>query len=147
MKIYRPLWKEGTLLSPQQFQQQAAWESFRSAGISALVTPFPWGVEKIALNDSLLTSGLLQISQLRLWLDDGSLIDAQISDLPPQSRALDPARLAGIDAVTVVIALPHMQPGTAATHGCASPCRCGYSLSPGWESSGVSSWGVPVYWA
>lgn len=111
MKIYRPLWKEGTLLSPQQFQQQAAWESFRSAGISALVTPFPWGVEKIAFNDSLLTSGLLQISQLRLWLDDGSLIDAQISDLPPQSRALDPAQLAGIDAVTVVIALPHMQPG------------------------------------
>ncbi|MDK9587242.1 type VI secretion system baseplate subunit TssK, partial [Lelliottia sp. V86_10] len=30
MKIYRPLWNEGALLSPQQFQQQAEWESFRS---------------------------------------------------------------------------------------------------------------------
>ncbi|EJT0293531.1 type VI secretion system baseplate subunit TssK, partial [Salmonella enterica] len=27
MKIYRPLWNEGALLSPQQFQQQAEWES------------------------------------------------------------------------------------------------------------------------
>ncbi|XWR67818.1 hypothetical protein AHYW_000900 [Providencia manganoxydans] len=28
MKIYRPLWNEGALLSPQQFQQQAQWEAF-----------------------------------------------------------------------------------------------------------------------
>lgn len=111
MKIYRPLWNEGALLSPQQFQQQAEWESFRNAGVSALASPFPWGVEKIGFNESLLSSGLIQISQLRLWLEDGSLIDAQRSDLPPPPRELDPVLLAGMDAVTVVIALPHMQPG------------------------------------
>ena len=86
MKIYRPLWNEGALLSPQQFQQQAEWESFRSAGASALASPFPWGVEKIEFNDTLLSSGLIQITQLRLWLEDGSLIDAQRSDLPPAPR-------------------------------------------------------------
>ncbi|EHO4694996.1 type VI secretion system baseplate subunit TssK [Escherichia coli] len=64
MKIYRPLWSEGVLLSPQQFQQQTEWESFRSAGISALASPFPWGVEKVELNDSLLSSGLIQIVAL-----------------------------------------------------------------------------------
>jgi len=111
MKIYRPLWNEGALLSPQQFQQQTEWESFRSAGVSALVSPFPWGVEKIEFNDSLLSSGLIQVSQLRLWLDDGTLIDAQRSDLPPAPRELDPSQLAGLDAVTVVIALPHLQSG------------------------------------
>lgn len=111
MKIYRPLWNEGALLSPQQFQQQAEWETFRSAGVSALASPFPWGVEKIGFSESLLSSGLLQISPLRLWLDDGSLIDAQQSDLPPPPRELDQALLADLDAVTVVIALPHMQPG------------------------------------
>lgn len=105
MKIYRPLWNEGALLSPQQFQQQAEWESFRNAGVSALASPFPWGVEKIGFNESLLSSGLIQISQLRLWLEDGSLIDAQRSDLPPPPRELDPVLLAGLDAVTVVIAL------------------------------------------
>ena len=113
MKIYRPLWNEGDLLSPQQFQQQAEWESFRGAGASALASPFPWGVEKIEFNDSLLPSGLIQITQLRLWLDDGSLIDAQRSDLPPRPRELDASQLAGLDSVTVVIALPHMQPGKA----------------------------------
>ena len=111
MKIYRPLWSEGVLLSPQQFQQQTEWESFRSAGISALASPFPWGVEKVELNDSLLSSGLIQITQLRLWLEDGTLIDAQRSDLPPVPRELDAGQLADHDAVTVVIALPHMQPG------------------------------------
>ena len=113
MKIYRPLWNEGALLSPQQFQQQAEWESFLSAGASALASPFPWGVEKIEFNDSLLSSGLIQITQLRLWLEDGSLIDAQRSDLPPAPRELDASLLAGRDAVTVVIALPHMQQGVA----------------------------------
>lgn len=105
MKIYRPLWNEGALLSPQQFQQQAEWESFRSAGVAALASPFTWGVEKIGFNDSLLASGLIQISQLRLWLEDGTLLDAHSSDLPPPPRELDPDQLAGIDAVTVIIAL------------------------------------------
>ena len=85
MKIYRPLWNEGALLSPQQFQQQAEWESFRSAGVSALASPFPYGIEKVEFDDRLLSSGLIQILQLRLWLEDGSLIDAQSSELPSAS--------------------------------------------------------------
>lgn len=96
---------------PQQFQQQSEWESFRSAGISALASPFPWGVETLKFDDPLLASGLIRISPLRLWLEDGSLIDAQCSDLPPVPRELNSAQLAGLDAVTVVIALPLMQQG------------------------------------
>lgn len=111
MKIYRPLWNEGALLSPQQFQQQSEWESFRSAGISALASPFPWGVERVEFNENLLTSSLIQISHLRLWLEDGTLIDTQNCELPPEPRELDSAHLAGLDEITVVIALPVMQPG------------------------------------
>lgn len=111
MKIYRPLWNEGALLSPQQFQQQSEWESFRSVGIAALASPFPWGVEKVAFDESLLSGGLIQISQLRLWLEDGALIDTQHSDLPPVPRELDAVQLAGMDNVIVLIALPVMQPG------------------------------------
>lgn len=137
MKIYRPLWNEGALLSPQQFQQQAEWESFRNAGVSALASPFPWGVEKIGFNESLLSSGLIQISQLRLWLEDGSLIDAQRSDLPPPPRELDPVLLAGMDAVTVVIALPHMQPGVVNVEqeGIAADRSLDYDLDaiPGYD--------------
>lgn len=107
MKIYRPLWNEGALLSPQQFQQQAEWESFRSAGLSALTSPFPWGVEKAEFDENLLSSGVIQVRHLRLWLQDGTLIDTLNSDLPPEPREVAP----GHDVVTVVLALPLMQSG------------------------------------
>lgn len=109
MKIYRPLWNEGALLSPQQFQQQTEWESFRSTGVAALASPFSWGVERVEFDDRLLASGLIQISQLRLWLPDGTLVDTAVSDLPPEPRELNSSQLS--DTVTVVIALPLMQPG------------------------------------
>ena len=68
MKIYRPLWNEGALLAPQQFQQQSEWESFSRAGLSALTSPFPWGVERAELNDRLLAAG-------RVHLRDGGHVD------------------------------------------------------------------------
>ncbi len=46
MKIYRPLWNEGALFSPQQFQQQAQWEAFTNQGVSGLSSPFTWGSGK-----------------------------------------------------------------------------------------------------
>lgn len=107
MKIYRPLWNEGALLSPQQFQQQSAWDAFQSAGVAALTSPFPWGVEKVEFDDALLSSGVIQVRHLRLWLADGTLIDTIESDLPPEPRELDTHQ----DRVTVVLALPLMQTG------------------------------------
>jgi type VI secretion system protein ImpJ len=108
MKIYRPLWNEGALLAPQQFQQQSGWDAFSRAGLSALTSPFPWGIERVELNDALLSSGLLQSQALRLWLPDGTLIDTQSSDLPPEPREI----VAGqADRVTVFLALPVMQTG------------------------------------
>ncbi len=95
MKIYRPLWNEGALLSPQQFQQQSEWESFRSAGVSSLASPFPWGTEIVELDEGLLSSGLIQVRHLRLWLPDGTLIDTLSSDLPPDPRELDDSGGAG----------------------------------------------------
>lgn len=62
MKIYRPLWNEGALLSPQQFQQQSEWGSFRSTGVAALASPFAWGVERAQFDERLLGSGLIQVS-------------------------------------------------------------------------------------
>lgn len=69
MKIFRPLWNEGALLSPQQFQQQSAWEAFTNAGVLGLSSPFPWGVERVELDDELLASGRIQvaISAWALW--------------------------------------------------------------------------------
>ncbi|MDK9605803.1 type VI secretion system baseplate subunit TssK [Lelliottia wanjuensis] len=111
MKIYRPLWNEGALLAPQQFQQQSAWESFSRAGLSTLTSPFPWGVERVELNEALLISGRVQVQTLRLWLPDGTLIDTQNSDLPPEPREVALPVSGRADSVTVFVALPVMQPG------------------------------------
>lgn len=111
MKIYRPLWNEGALLAPQQFQQQSEWESFSRAGLSTLTSPFPWGVERVELNDALLTSGRVQVQSLRLWLPDGTLVDTQNSDLPPEPREVMLPASGRADSVTVLVALPVMQPG------------------------------------
>lgn len=43
MKIYRPLWNEGALLYPQQFQQQSQWEAFTNQGSSGLSSLFTRG--------------------------------------------------------------------------------------------------------
>lgn len=111
MKIYRPLWNEGALLAPQQFQQQSEWESFSRSGLSRLSCPFPWGVEYVELNDALLASGQVQVQTLRLWLPDGTLIDTQNSDLPPEPREVMLPDSGRADSVTVLVALPVMQPG------------------------------------
>lgn len=111
MKIYRPLWNEGALLAPQQFQQQSEWEAFSRAGLSRFSSPFPWGVERVVLNEALLASGRVQAQLLRLWLPDGTLIDTQSSDLPPEPREVMLPTSGRMDNVTVLVALPVMQPG------------------------------------
>ncbi|MEF3102334.1 type VI secretion system baseplate subunit TssK [Raoultella terrigena] len=111
MKIYRPLWSEGVLLAPQQFQQQSEWESFSRAGLSTLIGAFSWGVERVEFNEALLTSGRIQVQTLRLWLPDGTLIDTQSSDLPPEPREVALPASGRADSVTVLVALPVMQPG------------------------------------
>ena len=68
MKIYRPLWNEGALLAPQQFQQQSEWDAFSRAGIAARGNAFPWGVGRVELDDAMLASGRVQAQSLRLWL-------------------------------------------------------------------------------
>lgn len=43
MKIFRPLWRDGAFLVPQQFQQQARWDAYVADTVSrmALAHPFP----------------------------------------------------------------------------------------------------------
>ena len=111
MKIFRPLWNEGVLLSPQQFQQQSAMDAFIRAGVSALASPYPWGVERAELDERLLSFGRIQFTALRLWLQDGTLVDVPDIDPGPDVRELDEQALSGRDSVTVLLGLPLMLPG------------------------------------
>lgn len=43
MKIFRPLWRDGAFLVPQQFQQQARWDAHVADTVSRMALAQPWG--------------------------------------------------------------------------------------------------------
>ncbi|WP_110973011.1 type VI secretion system baseplate subunit TssK [Pseudomonas huaxiensis] len=106
MKIDRPLWAAGALLSPQQFQQQARWEAWTNHCVSHLSLVHPWGVQSAAFDLDALRLGKLKATSLRLCLPDGTLIDTDRVDRLP--AAVDLARLLSDDRsdATLLLALP-----------------------------------------
>jgi len=109
MKIYRPLWSEGALLSPQQFQQQALWEAHSNQCVAHLSVVNPWGVATAEFDEGLLSVRRLQALQLTVRLPDGSLIDTRSSDLLPPARDLSQDIPAQVNELTVMLAMPLLQ--------------------------------------
>ena len=106
MKIDRPLWAAGALLSPQQFQQQARWEAWANESLAHLSLIHPWGVLGVAFDLEALRLGKLKTTQVRVRMPDGTLVDTdRVDRLPP---ALELARLLPDDAqnATLLLALP-----------------------------------------
>lgn len=44
MKINRPLWTDGAMLAPQQFQQQTRWDAHVAESVAAMSFAHTWGV-------------------------------------------------------------------------------------------------------
>ena len=106
MKIDRPLWAAGALLSPQQFQQQARWEAWTNEQLAHLSLVNPWGVLGVAFDVQALRLGKLKATLLRVRMPDGTLVDTDHVDrLPP---ALELAHRLSDDArgATLLLALP-----------------------------------------
>ena len=89
MKIYKPLWAEGVLLSPQHFQQQAAWEQFARETSAKLNISHPWGLSSIAWDNELLSLGKLKVTTLKACFPDGSIVDSSVSDDLPPARDIE----------------------------------------------------------
>ncbi|APR29513.1 hypothetical protein BTW28_00155 [Citrobacter freundii] len=60
MKIFRPLWTKGILLSPQYFQQQTLLNSRDDQGIAQMSVMLPWGVWRAEFDSQVLTQGQLK---------------------------------------------------------------------------------------
>ncbi|WP_019331710.1 type VI secretion system baseplate subunit TssK, partial [Pseudomonas syringae] len=106
MKIDRPLWAAGALLSPQQFQQQARWEAWTNESLAHLSLVHPWGVLAVKFDLQALHLGKLKATRVQVRMPDGSLVDTDHVDrLPP---ALELARLLPEEAqdATLLLALP-----------------------------------------
>lgn len=75
MKIYKPLWEEGTLLSPQHFQQQNQHTDFLLSSIIKMSGIFRYGAFSYWFDTKALELGKLKLDSVHLCFPDGTIID------------------------------------------------------------------------
>jgi type VI secretion system protein ImpJ len=108
MKIDRPLWTRGILVSPQQFQQQASLEAWTNECIAQMGVLHPWGVLQATFDQDALAQGRLKAERLQVRFQDGVLVDTDCADLLPPTLTLAANLPADATAVTVMLALPQL---------------------------------------
>ena len=103
MKIFRPLWRDGAFLVPQQFQQQDRWDAHVADTVSRMALAHPWGVLRAEFDASALTLSRLNATRLIVRFADGTLIDTELADILPPVRDVSDVMQ---DSVEVLLALP-----------------------------------------
>ncbi|MGY3210185.1 type VI secretion system ImpJ/VasE family protein [Ewingella americana] len=106
MKIERPLWTRGILVSPQQFQQQASLEAWTNECIAQMGVLHPWGVLHASFEQDALAQGRLKAERLHLRFQDGTLVDTDSADLLPATLTLATNLPAQANEATVLLAVP-----------------------------------------
>ncbi|NIH30639.1 type VI secretion system baseplate subunit TssK [Hafnia paralvei] len=106
MKIDRPLWAAGTLLSPQQFQQQARWEAYTNECIARLALVHPWGIMAAEFDKDALRLGKLKADRICVRFQDGTLLDTERADVLPPALDLTQVLPATAQSATLLLALP-----------------------------------------
>lgn len=105
MKTEQPLWGRGIMVSPQHFQQQAAYAAWSAECIAQRGLNHPWGVIESAFEPEALKLGRLQARRLLVRFQDGVLIDTDNADALPPVLSLD----GNAQDAVVVLALPLMR--------------------------------------
>ncbi|MES4613092.1 MAG: type VI secretion system baseplate subunit TssK [Ewingella sp.] len=106
MKIERPLWTRGILVSPQQFQQQASLEAWTNECIAQMGVLHPWGVLHASFEQDALAQGRLKAERLHVRFQDGTLVDTGSADLLPSTLTLAANLPAQANEATVMLAIP-----------------------------------------
>lgn len=105
MKTEQPLWGRGVMVSPQHFQQQAAYAAWSAECIAQMGLNHPWGVIEATFEPDALKLGRLQARKLHVRFQDGTLVDSDNADGLPPALLLD-----GESGETLImLALPLMR--------------------------------------
>lgn len=102
MKTEQPLWGRGIMLSPQHFQQQAAYAAWTEECIARMGLAHPWGILHVSFEPQMLVLGRLQAHRLHVRFQDGTLIDTDNADALPPALLLEGEQQENV----VVLALP-----------------------------------------
>jgi type VI secretion system protein ImpJ len=65
------LWEEGMALAPQHFQQMVLRQDQLGAWLATTLSPYPWGVARLQLDQDVLPEGLVRVRDLEALLPDG----------------------------------------------------------------------------
>ncbi|MFM0324468.1 type VI secretion system baseplate subunit TssK [Caballeronia glebae] len=105
MRIDKPLWHEGLILTQQHFQQQERWAEFALGQFTTAALAQPWGTIAVEVDEDALAAGRLKLSRLKLRFPDGTPIDTSIAQPLPPARDLTQGVNAERQSVTVLAAL------------------------------------------
>ncbi|HKU00088.1 MAG TPA: type VI secretion system baseplate subunit TssK [Paraburkholderia sp.] len=105
MRILKPLWHDGLILSQQHFQQQDRWTAFSVQQFVSAAFSEPWGTLGVEVDEEALATGRLKLTQLKARLRDGTPIDSTVSDTLPGARDLTQGIPADLQSVIVYAAL------------------------------------------
>ncbi|RQR66280.1 type VI secretion system baseplate subunit TssK [Burkholderia sp. Bp9125] len=105
MRIEKPLWHEGLILTQQHFQQQERWASFALRQFANSVVSSPWGTLGVDIDEEALASARLKLTRLQLRLPDGTPIDTTVADTLPNARDLTRGIPPDAQSIVVLAAL------------------------------------------
>ena len=105
MRIDKPLWHEGLILTQQHFQQQERWAGFAMQQFATAALAEPWGTLSVEIDEEALATGRLKLTRLKLRFPDGTPIDTTLADALPAGRDLTQGLPADRQSVTVLAAL------------------------------------------
>ncbi|WP_322009536.1 type VI secretion system baseplate subunit TssK [Paraburkholderia sp. J12] len=104
MRIDKPLWQDGLILTPQHFQQQDRWTGFALQQLAGASIAEPWGMLGVAVDEEALATGRIRLEQLKGRFPDGTPFDTTVADALPPARDLGEVS-AGRQSVVVLAAL------------------------------------------
>lgn len=105
MRIDKPLWHEGLILTQQHFQQQERWTGFAMQQLATTALAWPWGTLSVEFDEEALATGRLKLTELKLRMPDGTPIDTTLADALPPARDLTQGMPADLQGVVVFAAL------------------------------------------
>lgn len=105
MRIDKPLWHEGLILSQQHFQQQDRWTEFALQQFVAAAFADPWGTLRVEIDDEAVATGRLKFTHLKGRFPDGTPFDTTVADALPGARDLTEGIPADRQSVIVYAAL------------------------------------------
>lgn len=105
MRIDKPLWHDGLILTQQHFQQQDRWTTFAVQQFATAAFADPWGLLGIDVDEEALATGRLKLTRLKGRFRDGTPFDTTVADALPGARDLTQGIPADRQEIVVYAAL------------------------------------------